>query len=82
MLVNKFIVWIARRLRVSPLIAHVLVMALVTVGYGLATGWADFRRPLFPVYWLGICGLVVLVTWLTKGALIKDWVRVEPWQKP
>ena len=83
MLVNRLIIFIARKLGISPLFAHILLMLLVTVGYGFAnpSGWRVFSEPIFLVIWFGICAFVILVTWITKGDYRKHWSNAEFWKE-
>ena len=83
MLVNRLIIFIARKLGVSPLFAHILLMILVTVGFGFAnpSGWGWFSDPIFLVIWFGICALVVITTWVTKGEYFKYWSDAKFWRE-
>jgi hypothetical protein len=81
-LINKLLVLVAKVLKVSPGVAHVLLMLLVTIGFGVSNprSWAAFTDPIFLMIWLGVCTFVVLITWVTKGEYRKIWWQVKPWQ--
>ena len=80
--VNTLIIAIARKLNISPLVAHILLMCVVTILYGVLgpDGFKDFLAPVFLMIWFGICSLVVLITWVSKGELRSSWTKAEPWQ--
>ncbi|WP_029041476.1 hypothetical protein [Cucumibacter marinus] len=81
--INTILILMARWLRISPLLAHVQIMLAVTIAYGSLNplGWRAFSELWVAALWVVVCSLVVLVTWLTKGKLIKDWMRADPWRQ-
>ena len=81
-LINRIIVFIATKLKVSPGVAHILLMCLVTLAFGLANpdGFQVFKEAFFLKIWIGICVLVVMITWLTKGEYRNIWWKAEPWK--
>lgn len=82
-LVNRLIIFFARKLHVAPGVAHVLLLFLVSIGYGAINpdGFHAFTAPFFTLIWVGLCSFVVLATWLTKGDYRKIWWRAEPWRQ-
>jgi hypothetical protein len=82
-LANKLIVGLARMFGCSPLVAHILLMSTVTVGFGVLnpSGFNFFAEPSGALIWVGCCVLVVLATWATKGAYRSAWTKAEPWRK-
>lgn len=81
-MVNKLIIWLARKLNCSPILAHCVIMSFVSLGYGVLNpdGLRVLGDPVFLVIWVPFCIIVVLVTWLTKGELRKAWTQAEPWK--
>jgi len=79
-LVNKFLVSGARLTGTSPGVVHVVLLAGMTLVYGLSMGFSHLTDPIGAAIWFGACAAVVLLTWLTKGPLRKDWWRAEPWR--
>jgi hypothetical protein len=82
MLINRLLIWLARTLHISPLLAHVLLLVPVSIGFGAQSQWVIFLRPLEGAIWLAVCAAVVLATWLTKGKSIGDWAKAGPWSRP
>lgn len=90
-LINKLLVWMARTLGISPGLAHVFLLFLVTVGFGAFEyeAFSSFHSPVFVSFWVGVCALVIVVTWLTQGELRRTWwqaksrisLRPEPIQR-
>ena len=80
--INRFLIFIAKKLKVSPLIAHLIVAVCVSIAYGFAspTGFRDFQDPFFQKLWLGIWVIVIGLTWVTKGELRSAWSKAKPWQ--
>lgn len=83
MLVYRLIIFIARKLGVSPLFAQILLLILVTIGFGFEnpSGWRAFSDPIFIVIWFGFCAFVVLVTWVTRGEYRKYWSDAKFWRE-
>ena len=83
MFVNRLLIFIARKFGISPLLAHILLMLLITLLYGFTnpSGWRDFSEPFFLFFWFGICSFVVLVTWITKGEYRKHWSNAAFWRE-
>lgn len=81
-LVNQFIIWIARQLNCSPLIAHCIMMCVLYFFYGAVNpdGLKALGNPVVLVSWFSVSLFVVLVTWLTKGEFKKAWTQAEPWR--
>lgn len=84
-LLNKLLVSIAKKLKISPGVAHVLLlllMTMMTIGFRYSNSdyWRVISDPIFLIVWFGICTFVVLITWLTKGEYRKIWWQVKPWQ--
>jgi hypothetical protein len=83
MLMNKLIVATARKLGVSPLYAHILLLLLVTLGFGFTNplGWMQFLEPIFVLIWFCICAFVIFITWITKGKYRKYWTDAKYWKE-
>jgi|TARA_B110000240_G_C13237681_1_gene341788 threonine/homoserine/homoserine lactone efflux protein len=83
MLVNRLILFVARKIGISPLFAHCLLMVVVTVGFGFAnpSGWHEFSDPIFLIIWFGICTFVIFVTWVSKGEYRKHWTNAAFWKE-
>lgn len=81
-LVNRLLVWMARKLNIAPILAHVILLILVTLLFLLVdpSGWNALAEPAGFSIWFGIGAIVILVTWLSKGKLRSDWLRAKPWQ--
>lgn len=82
-LVNRLLIWLARKLHVSPGVAHVLLLCLIALLYGALEyhPFSSFGDPMFFVVFGGAGVFVVLLTWLTKGEYRKLWWKSEPWQR-
>ena len=82
-MVNSLLIFIARKLKISPLLAHILLMTLLTVCVGFAnpSGWTTFADISFTLYWVVVCTIVVLITWITKGEYRKQWKEKDYWQE-
>lgn len=80
-LVNWLLVSLARLLRISPGLAQVGILVLMSF-FAFAQGHPPihFTDPVELSYWIGICAAVVLVTWLTKGKHRRIWWRASPWR--
>jgi hypothetical protein len=82
-LVNRALVFLARSFGLSPGVVHVLLLLLVTIGYGAKEyrPFSSFREPLFVGVWFGLCAAVVLITWQTKGEYRRIWWKAAPWKQ-
>lgn len=81
--VDKFLIWLAIRLRVSPLMAHVLLMVAITALFaGLAPDAAVLLRRLdYLAIWVATCAFGVFVTWFSKGEYRDAWRRADIWRE-
>lgn len=81
-LVNKLLISVAKSIKVSPGVAHVLLLSLMTIGFAASNPDSQkmFSDQFFLIIWFGSCAFVVLITWLTKGEYRKIWWQVKPWQ--
>lgn len=77
---NTLIVRLARLLNCPPIVAHVLIMLGVTIGFG-SNHPELYHKWQFAMLWFGVCSFVVLVTWLTKGPYRDAWLKTSPWQQ-
>ena len=82
MLVDRLIIFIARKLNTSPLIAHIYLMCLVFIGCGFANpdGWNTFTDPVMLLIFFGISFFVVFLTWVMKGEDRKYWTSKKFWK--
>ncbi|HEY8578477.1 MAG TPA: hypothetical protein VIL72_01225 [Beijerinckiaceae bacterium] len=80
--VDRFLIWMAIKLRVSPLMAHIILMVAITIFFiALAPDAAVLlRRPDYLLIWLATCAFGVLVTWLSKGPYRDAWRRADMWR--
>ncbi len=81
--INALIVWVAQRLGISPLIAHILLMLVVFLAFLLLNpSGFDLSSMEFGGF-IGVSVLVIFIGWVTKGKEgRRDWLRAEPWQDP
>ena len=81
-LVNRLLIFMAKKLKVSPLVAHVFVAGCVSVAYGFASpsGFRDFQDPFFQKLWFGLWVIVIGLTCVTKGEFRSAWSKAKPWQ--
>lgn len=81
--VDRLLIWLAIRLRVSPLMAHVLLMVAITALFvGLAPDAAVLLRRLdYLAIWVVTCAFGVFVTWLSKGPYREAWARADVWRE-
>jgi len=81
-MINLLLIFIARKLNISPLLSHILLLSLVTIGYGFLNpdGWISFTDILFLKIWFGFCFFVIFITWVTKGKYKKYWISRKYWQ--
>lgn len=80
---DRFLIWLAIKLKVSPLLAHILVMVAITALFaGLAPDAAVLLRRLdYLAIWVFTCAFGVLVTWLGKGEHRDAWRRSDVWRE-
>ena len=80
---DRFLIWLAVKLRVSPLMAHILLMVAVTALFaGLAPDAAVLlRRMDYLAIWFLTCAFGVVVTWLSKGEYKDAWRRADVWRE-
>ena len=82
-LVNKLIIWLANRLGCSPLVAHILIMMLVTIAFGFMNpdGFGFFDKGYAGLIWFSLCAFVVCITWITKREHRKAWLSAKGWDE-
>jgi hypothetical protein len=80
---DRFLIWLAIKLKVSPLMAHILLMVGITALFaGLAPDAATLLRRLdYLVIWVVTCAFGVFVTWLAKGEYKDAWRRADVWRE-
>jgi hypothetical protein len=80
--VDRFLIWLAIRLRISPLMAHVLIMVAITALFIVLAPDAAVMllHPLYLLIWIATLGFSVVVTWVSKGAHKDAWRRADVWQ--
>ncbi len=80
---DRFLIWLAIRLKVSPLMAHILLMVAVTALFaGLAPDAAVLLRRLdYLAIWFATCAFGIVVTWLSKGEYKDAWRRADVWRE-
>ena len=83
MLVNKLLIWMAGKLGCSPLVAHLLLMMLVTIGFGFMNpdGFGFFDKADAALIWFSFCAFVVFMTWITKGEHRRAWLSAKGWDE-
>ena len=81
--VDRFLIFLAIKLRISPLMAHIILMVAITALFaGLAPDAAVLLRRLdYLAIWIVTCGFGVLVTWLSKGEYRDAWRRADVWRE-
>ncbi len=81
--VDRFLIFLAIKLRVSPLMAHIILMIAITALFaGLAPDAAVLLRRLdYLAIWFVTCAFGVLVTWLSKGEYKDAWRRADIWRE-
>jgi hypothetical protein len=81
--VDRFLIFLAIKLRVSPLLAHIILMIAITALFaGLAPDAAVLLRRLdYLAIWVVTCAFGVLVTWLSKGEYKDAWRRADIWRE-
>lgn len=79
---DRFLIFLAVKLKVSPLMAHILLMVAVTALFaGLAPDAAALlRHPEYLAIWVVTCAFGVVVTWLGKGEHKDAWRRADVWR--
>ena len=80
---DRFLILLAIKLRVSPLMAHIILMIAITALFaGLAPDAAVLLRRLdYLAIWVVTCAFGVLVTWLSKGEYKDAWRRADIWRQ-
>jgi hypothetical protein len=81
--VDRFLIFLAIKLRISPLMAHVLLMVAITALFaGLAPDAAVLLRRLdYLAIWFLTCAFGVFVTWFSKGEHRGAWARADVWRE-
>jgi len=80
--VDRFLIWLAIRLRISPLMAHILIMVAITALFIVLAPDAAVMllHPLYLLIWIATLGFSVVVTWVAKGAYKDAWRSADVWQ--
>lgn len=80
--VDRFLIWLAIRLRISPLMAHILIMVAITALFIVLAPDAAVMllHPLYLLIWIATLGFSVVVTWVAKGAHKDAWRSADVWQ--
>lgn len=80
---DRFLIFLAIKLRVSPLLAHIILMVAITALFaGLAPDAAVMLRRLdYLAIWIVTCAFGVFVTWLSKGEYKDAWRRSDIWRE-
>jgi hypothetical protein len=81
--VDRFLIFLAIKLRISPLMAHVLLMVAITALFaGMAPDAAALLRRLdYLAIWFVTCAFGVFVTWVSKGEHRGAWARADVWRE-
>lgn len=81
-ILNIILVYFARIFGLSPGIVHVILLGFVTIAFGALNpeSFSVFFEAFFNIMWFGLCAIVVLVTWLTKGKYRPIWWKAEYWK--
>lgn len=81
--VDRLLIYLAIKLRISPLMAHVMLMVAITALFaGLAPDAAVLLRRLdYLAIWVLTCAFGVFVTWLAKGEHRRAWTRADVWRE-
>ncbi len=80
---DRFLIFLAIKLKVSPLLAHILLMVAITALFaGLAPDAAVMLRRLdYLAIWIATCAFGVFVTWFSKGEYKDAWRRSDIWRE-
>ena len=80
--VDRFLIWLAIKMKVSPLMAHIILMVAITIFFiALAPDAAVLlRRVDYMLIWLGTCAFGVFITWVSKGEYKQAWTRADIWR--
>ncbi len=80
---DRFLIFLAIKLKVSPLLAHILLMVAVTALFaGLAPDAAVLLRRLdYLAIWIATCAFGIFVTWFSKGEYKDAWRRSDIWRE-
>ena len=80
---DRFLIFLAITLKVSPLLAHILLMVAITALFaGLAPDAAVMLRRLdYLAIWIATCAFGIFVTWFSKGEYKDAWRRSDIWRE-
>ncbi len=80
---DRFLIFLAIKLKVSPLLAHILLMVAITALFaGLAPDAAVMLRRLdYLAIWIATCAFGIFVTWFSKGEYKDAWRRSDIWRE-
>ncbi len=80
---DRFLIFLAIKLKVSPLLAHILLMVAITALFaGLAPDAAVMLRRLdYLAIWIATCAFGIFVTWFSKGEHKDAWRRSDIWRE-
>ena len=80
---DRFLIFLAIKLKVSPLLAHILLMVAITALFaGLAPDAAVMLRRLdYLAIWIATCAFGIFVPWLSKGEYKDAWRRSDIWRE-
>lgn len=80
---DRFLIFLAIKLRISPLMAHILLLVAITALFvGLAPDAAVLLRRLdYLAIWIFTCAFGVAVTWFAKGEHKDAWRRADVWRE-
>ena len=82
------IIFLARKLKVSPFIASLILMGVLTILFASTNseGWQPFQQSDFLLKWMGICAATIGWVWFIAGfwkdgEYRKHWFKKDFWQK-
>ncbi|MDP2355051.1 MAG: hypothetical protein Q8M31_03185 [Beijerinckiaceae bacterium] len=80
---DRFLIFLAIKLKVSPLLAHILLMVAITALFaGMAPDAAVMLRRLdYLAIWIATCAFGIFVTWFSKGEYKDAWRRSDIWRE-
>ena len=80
---DRFLIFLAIKLKVSPLLAHILLMVAITALFaGLAPDAAVMLRRLdYLAIWIATCAFGIFITWFSKGEYKDAWRRSDIWRE-
>jgi len=78
---QKLIVFTARTLRIPPIVAHGILLTIVSgaLVFMFEPGAREFWT--FVMYVMGVCVVVMLITWVLQGGARADWTKSPPWDR-